>query len=244
MKAKKVNLSANVAEQVKESAKTKGAKVANSENSMKVQPTKKEMKQTFTSYICSKEEISVSKFFRLFQSFKADSPKEYNEFISAYNLNLNTEYSFDWFKANCPKDENGNFAKWTKVGEKVQANEKQEYNRTGVMGAVYTLVAYTTLKADYMQFMQMFLNVVSEVKRIEREKAKAERDAEKAKRDAEKAKKQAERNLKAANEIYTEISDLAKDFSLPFETAIQVYAKTKKMNVSPELKAILLKKAA
>lgn len=241
---KNVNVSVEIANVVNESKKTKGAKVANSENSMKVTPTKKEMRQTFVSYICSKEEISVSKFFRLLHQWKADNVEEYKAFISAYNLNLGIDYTFDWFASNCPKDENGNFAKWTKVSEKVCANENEAYNRKSDKGVIYTLVAYTTLRADYIQFMQMFLDVVHEINRKQREADKAKREAKKAKEKAEKERKQAEKNLKAVNEIYGEIADLAKDYSLPFETAVNIYAKTKKMTISAELKAMLLEKAA
>lgn len=238
---KKVNVQTEVAETIKVSNKTKGTKVSNSENSMKLQPTKKDTKQSFTSYIVSKEQISVSKFFRLLQSFKVDSPLQYADFCSAYNLNLNETYSFDWFVANCPKDENGTFAKWTKVNDKVVANKNEAYNRKTEKGIVYTLVPYVSMKADYMQFMNMFLNVVNEVKRIEREKLSAERKAEREKVKAEKEKAQNERALKAVNEVYNEIVALSEKFRIPFETSIEVYATTKKMNVSKELKAVLMK---
>lgn len=238
---KKVNVQTEVAEAMNVSNKTKGTKVSNSENSMKLQPTRKDTKQTFTSYIVSKEQISVSKFFRLLQSYKVESPLQYADFCSAYNLNLNENYSFDWFVANCPKDENGIFAKWTKVSEKVLANKNEAYNRKTEKGIVYTLVPYVSLKADYMQFMQMFLNVVAEVKRIEREKLAAERKAEKEKAKAEREKAQNEKALKAASEVYAEILDLSNKFGMPFETSLEVYATTKKMNVSKELKAVLMK---
>lgn len=238
---KKANVQTEVAEAMNVSNKTKGTKVSNCENSMKLQPTRKDTKQTFTSYIVSKEQISVSKFFRLFQSFKKDSPQQYADFCSAYNLNLNDDYSFDWFVANCPKDENGTFAKWTKVSDKVKANENEAFNRKTDKGLVYTLVAYVSLKADYMQFMQMFLNVVNEVKRVQREKLLEERKAEREKAKAEREKKQTEKALKAANEVFDEVVALSTKFNIPFETAIEVYATTKKMNVSKELKDVLMK---
>ena len=241
---KKTNVQVEVVEAMNVSNKTKGTKVSNSENSMKLQPTKKETKQTFTSYIVSKEQISVSKFFRLLQSFKADSPLQYSDFCTAYNLNQNETYSFDWFVSNCPKDENGTFAKWTKVSEKVQANKNEAYNRTTEKGVVYTLVPYISLKADYMQFMNMFLGVVSDLKRKERERLSAERKAEREKAKAEKEKKQAEKALKAANEVFDEIKGISEKFSLPFETAMNVYAASKQMNISSELKEILMKKQA
>ena len=144
---KKANVKANVAESVNAAKANKGFKVANSENATDLIPTKKQTKETFISYICSKEEISISKFFRLFQSFKADSPKHYIEFCNAYGLSVETEYSFEWFVTNCPKDENGKFAKWVKVNENHKANEKSEFNRTTEKGVQYTLVAYSCLRS-------------------------------------------------------------------------------------------------
>lgn len=240
---KKVNVNAAVAESMKASNKTKCSKVANSNNSMKVQPTRKETKQTFVSYIVSKEQISVSKFFRLLQSWKTEDINGYNNFISAYNLNLNENYSFEWFVANCPKDENGVFAKWVKVSEKVAANKNESYNRKTEKGVIYTLVPYVSLKADYMQFMQMFLNVVNETKRLQREKAAAERKAEKEKAAAAAAAKQHEKNLKAVNEIFTDVAKLANDYNVPFATAISIYESVKKSSYSKDLKDMLLAKA-
>ena len=240
---KKVNVNVAVAEAMNESVKTKGAKVANANNSMKVVPTKKEMKQTFVSYIVSKEQISVSKFFRLLQAWKAESTNAYNDFISAYNLNLNENYSFEWFVANCPKTEDNSFAHWVKVNEKVVANKNEKYNRKTEKGVVYTLVPYITLKADYMQFMQMFLHVVNEIKRLQREKVAKEKAEAKAKAKAEAEKKQHEKNLKAVNEIFAEIEKLAKDYNVPFATAISIYESVKKASYSNELKQMLLAKA-
>lgn len=240
---KKTNVDVAVAQAMNESAKTKGAKVVNSNNSMKVQPTKKDTKQTFVSYIVSKEQISVSKFFRLLQNWKSEDVNGYNDFCTAYNLNQNEIYSFDWFVANCPKDENGNFAKWVKVSEKVVANKDESYNRKTEKGVIYTLVAYQSLKADYLQFMQMFLNVVSNVKRLQREKVAAEKAAEKAAAAKAAAKKQHEKELKAVNEIFTEIENLTKGYNVPFSTAISIYESVKKANYSKELKEMLLAKA-
>ena len=240
---KKTNVNVVIAENMNESVKTKGTKVANANNSMKVVPTKKEMKQTFVSYIVSKEQISVSKFFRLLQAWRKESTNAYNDFISAYNLNLNEDYTFEWFVANCPKTEDNSFARWVKVNEKVVANKNDMYNRKTEKGVVYTLVPYTTLKADYMQFMQMFLNVVNEIKRLQREKIAKEKAEEKAKAKAEANKKQHERELKALNEIFTEIEKLAKDYNVPFATAISIYESVKKANYSIELKQMLLAKA-
>ena len=228
MKGKNVNVSANVAESMNESAKTKGAKVSGKAvTSQTNAPTRKETKLDFISYIHGKEQISVSKFFRLLNDFKVEYPQRYSEYCSAHNLNLSFDYSFSWFSANCPKDENGMFAKWVKVSEKVSKNLDDTYNRITEKGVVYTLVAFNTSRANYEQFLPIFLSVVSELKRIEREKAKAEKAKEKA--------------LKSAKEIYTEVSEISVTNGIPFETALQVYATIKKLNVSEELKAVLAK---
>lgn len=238
---KNVNVSVNVAEVITESAKTKGAKVGKVENCMNVAPTRKETKLDFISFMVGKEQISVSKFFKLFNEFRKDFPQRYSNYVTAHNLNLNETYDFSWFSANCPKDENGNFAKWVKVSEKVAKNENDNFNRTTEKGIIYTLKAFNTSKANYEQFLPIFLSVVSELKRIEREKAKAQREKEKAEKEREKQKAAKEKALKAAKEIYSEIENLSKDFSLPFETAMKVYATTKKIQLSSELEKVLQK---
>lgn len=242
--SKKVNLSVNVAEQVQESAKTKGAKVSNSVTSMSVAPTKKETKANFISYLVSKEEISVSKFFRLFNEFKVDEPLKYAEYISAYKLNLKVDYTFDWFKANCPTiNVNGKetFAYWKKVSESTPANEKAEYNRITEKGVTYTLVPYVTLKADYTQFLSMFLAVVANVNRLQREKEQAEKKAQKAKEQAEKEQKQAQKAVEQAETIFKEVSEISVKNSIPFAIALNVYTSLKGVKVSEQLTAILEK---
>ena len=229
MKANK-KVTAETAEQMKESKTSKGFKPSKSENTMLAAPSRTETKKTFVSYIVSKEEISISKFFRLFASFKSDNESQYKEFISAYKLNLNETYDFNWFMTNCPKDENGNFAQWKKVSEKFPKSEKSEFNRKTAKGVEYTLVAYNTMKADYTQFISVFMNVVHEIKRIQSEKAAAE--------------KENERNLKAVNEIFSEIQKISNDYSVPFETAVSIYENVKKANYSKELKSLLSAKAA
>lgn len=239
---KKVNANVNVIESVKTAKISKGCKVVNAENANNISPTRKQTKEIFISYICSKEEISISKFFRLFQTFKTDNPIQYSEFCTAYGLSVEIDYSFEWFVANCPKDGNGKFAKWVKVNENHKANEKAEFNRTTEKGVQYTLVPYVCLRANYEQFMLMFLGVVSEIKRLKREKEAAKRKEEKAAKEAERAAKQNERLLKAVSEMFAEIDALSKEFSLPFDTGVSVYAKTKGFAVSPELRAMLLQK--
>ena len=71
---KNVNVSVNVAEAINESAKTKGTKVGKAETCMNVPPTRKETKLDFISFMVGKEQISVSKFFKLFNEFKYEYP--------------------------------------------------------------------------------------------------------------------------------------------------------------------------
>lgn len=243
MKANK-KVTAETAVQMNESKNSKGFKPSKSENTMLVISSRTETKKTFVSYIVSKEEISISKFFRLFASFKSDNENQYKEFISAYKLNLNETYDFSWFISNCPKDENGNFAQWKKVSEKYPKSEKAEFNRKTAKGVEYTLVAYNTMKADYTQFISVFMNVVNEIKRIQSEKAAAEKAAKKAAAEKAAAEKENERNLKAVNEIFSEIQKISNNFSVPFETAVSIYENVKKANYSKELKSLLLAKAA
>ena len=244
MGTKKVNVSVNVAESINESVKTKGAKISNCVTSQTLAPTRKETKLDFISFMVGKEEISVSKFFKLFNEFRIEFPQRYSNYVSAHNLNLNKVYDFKWFVSNCPKDENGNFAKWVKVSEKVVKSDNDDFNRTTEKGIIYTLVAFNTSKASYEQFLPIFLSVVSEMKRIEREKAKAEREKEKAEKAKEKEKAAKEKALKAAKEIFAEIESLSNQFSLPFATAMKVYATTKKLQLSTELEKVLNKMKA
>lgn len=241
---KNVNLSAEIAQSMNESKVSKGAKVSNSVTSMNVTITKKETECDFISFVVSSEEISVSKFFKLFNEFKTKFPLRYANYISTHKLNLETNYDYLWFKENCPKikvGENEMFAKWVKVTEKVTANKNESYNRKTEKGVIYTLVPFQVMKANYEQFLTMFKFVVSDLQRIERERLSAERKAEREKKQAEKEKKQAEKALKAANEIFAEIESISAKFNIPFETALSIYASTKKMNVTDELKSILLK---
>lgn len=236
---KKANVTTEVAQAMNESTKVKGAKQGKAVTSMSNAPTKKEVKQDFISFIVSNEEISVSKFFKLFAEFKVKHPQRYANYCTANNLNLNTEYSFTWFAEHCPKDANGNFAKWVKVSEKVAKNENEAYNRTTEKGVTYTLVPFNTNKASYEQFLPLFQFVVADVKRIEREKARKEREAEKAKEKARKEKEQAKKLKEKANELFADIMEVSSKYSVPFETAVNIYASIKKINLSKELKDIL-----
>lgn len=133
-------------------------------------PTRKETRARFISYICSSEQISINKFFKLFNTFKAEDPEGYKEYISARKMDLNIDYTFEWFKNNCPTIE-GNFAKWVKVTEKVKANEKTEYNRLTAGGVKYTLVSYNCYRANWEQYETILNDVVKEVRRIAKENA-------------------------------------------------------------------------
>ena len=240
---KKANVNAETAQSMNESTKVKGFKPSNSVTTQTVAPTRKETELDFISFIQSEEQISVSKFFKLFESFKVKYPQRYSNYCSAHGLNLNETYDYSWFEANCPRNENSLFSKWVKVSEKVSANKKAEFNRTTEKGVTYTLVPFDTSKASYEQFLPIFLSVVSNMKRIEREKVKAEREAEKAKAKKEAEKKQHEKNLKLIDSLFAEITALSKDFGLPFETAISVYERTKGANYSKELRSMLVAKA-
>lgn len=241
MKATNVNV--ETAQSMNESTKVKGFKPSNSVTSQLNVPTKKETKLDFISFIQSEEKISVSKFFKLFESFKAKHPMRYSNYCAAHGLNLNENYNYSWFETNCPRNENNLFSKWVKVSEKVAANKKAEFNRITEKGIVYTLVPFDTSKASYEQFLPIFLSVVSNMKRIERERIKAENDAKKEKAKKEAEKKQNEKNLKLVDTLFAEITAISKDFSLPFETAISVYERSKGANYSKELRTMLLSKA-
>lgn len=238
---KNVNVSAEIAQTMNESKVSKGAKVSNCVTSMNKVQTKKEVNSDFMSFVQSEEQISVSKFFKLFNEFKVKHPQRYSNYCSVHKLNLNETYDFIWFKEHCPINESGLCSKWVKVSEKVSANKNETYNRKTEKGVLYTLVPFDMSKASYEQFLPIFISVVSDVKRIEREKQAEIRKAEKEKAEKEKQKKQAEKALKSAKEIFESVLEISEKNSIPFETSLQVYASIKKMQVSTELKEILSK---
>lgn len=156
---------------IKESKNVKGFKVANSENSQILKPKLSETKNVFISFIRNKEEIGLNKFFKLLQGFKEENPNGYKEFLFSANLDLNTEYTFKWFSENCPYMEiNGKkeFAKWVKVTDKNPLNKNSEYNRITEKGINQTLKPYLCIKANYEQFLSMFMDVIREIKRKKR----------------------------------------------------------------------------
>lgn len=175
---------------VQESNNTKGFKPANAVTSQSVtKPKFSEAKSRFINFVVKREEIGISKFFKMFAEFKAADIKGYEDFLVAKNLDFNTDYSFNWFIANCPTMEiagKKEFAKWVKVSDKVPANENAVYNRTTAKGVQYTLVPYLCTKANWEMYLTMFTNVISEVKRKQREKEAAYKAKEKA-ANAEKA---------------------------------------------------------
>lgn len=237
---KKANVQTEVLEVMNESKKTKGAKISNSVNSTSVQPTRKETKANFVSFIVSKEEISISKFFRLLNEWKAEQPLQYSEYISAHKLNLQTDYTFDWFKTNCPTNEKGLFSKWTKVSESVLANKKEEYNRVTEKGVIYTLIPFNTSKANYEQFLNVFISVVTEINRIEREKKAKERKKERESKQREKEAKLEKKLTEKAKDIFEEIEKVSMTNSIPFELALNVYSSLQKTPISENLRNILL----
>lgn len=241
---KKVNLSAEIAQSMNESKVSKGAKVSNSVTSMNVTITKKETECDFISFVVSNEEISVSKFFKLFNEFKIKFPLRYANYISTHKLNLETTYDYIWFKENCPKikiGENEMFAKWVKVTEKVSANENESYNRKTEKGVMYTLVPFQVLRANYEQFLTMFKFVISDLQRIERERRSAERKAEKDAKQAEKEQKQMIKAIEQAETIFKEVSEISANNSIPFDTALKVYTSLKGVKVSDKLLFVLEK---
>ena len=156
---------------IKESKNVKGFKVSNSENSQILKPKLSETKNLFISFIRNKEEIGLNKFFKLLQGFKEENPNGYKEFLFSANLDLNTEYTFKWFSENCPFMEiNGKkeFAKWVKVTDKNPLNKNSEYNRVTEKGINQTLKPYLCIKANYEQFLSMFMDVTREIKRKKR----------------------------------------------------------------------------
>lgn len=171
MKTNKVNASVETMQSINESKQTKGFKVANSQTSQMQKPKLSETKSAFISFIRNKEEIGLNKFFKLLQGFKEENSSAYADFLASANLDFATEYSFKWFSANCPTMEiNGKkeFAKWVKVTDKYPKNEKEEYNRETEKGVQQTLKPYFCVRANYEQYLSMFMDVIREIKRKKR----------------------------------------------------------------------------
>ena len=179
---KKVNTTIEIANTINESKNTKGFKVSNSNNANAIKPKASETKQTFISYVRNKEEITLNKFFKLFNEFKNETPNLYADFLASYNLDFNTEYTFKWFSSLCPSvqvDGKNEFAKWVKVTEKNPKNENELYNRE-INGILQTLKPYKCIRANYEQYLAMFMDVIREQNRIKRAKEKAKKEQEKA----------------------------------------------------------------
>ena len=178
---KKVNVTTEIANVMNECKSTKGFKIANAENANAIKPKASETKQAFISYVRNKEEITLNKFFKLFNEFKNETPNLYADFLVAYNLDFSVEYSFKWFSNLCPSveiDGKNEFSKWVKVTEKNPQNENVNYNRT-VNGVLQTLIPYKCHKANYEQFLSMFIDVIREQKRIKRQLEKEKKAKEK-----------------------------------------------------------------
>ena len=200
MKKQEVKNIENVINEVSNAQTTKGAKQKAKVNSVSVAPTRKETKTRFMSFICSREEISINKFFKLLNAFKAEDINGYNEYLSARKMDSSLDYSFEWFKDNCPKME-GNFAKWVKVNGKNPKNENEDYNRVTENGIEYTLKPYNCFRANWEQYEQILNDVVKDLARIARErkaKAKAEQNE----------KKQAEKKATEIEKLKARLAEL------------------------------------
>lgn len=165
---------------------TKAKKSGKSEQSEAVKVTRKDTRNRFISFVVNKEEIGLNKFFKLFEAFKKEDLDGFKDYLFARNMDTKIDYSFNWFKENCPSivDANGKpqFAKWTKVSEKYSVSKNEAYNRISEKGVMYTLVAYNCYKANWEQYEAMLNHVIANIKRLQREK------------DAEKKRKENEAN--------------------------------------------------
>ena len=200
----KVNASVETMQAINESKQTKGFNVANSQTSQMQKPKLTETKSAFISFIRNKEEIGLNKFFKLLQGFKEANPNGYADFLASANLDFSTEYTFKWFSANCPTMEiNGKkeFAKWVKVTDKNPLNENVAYNRETEKGTFQTLKPYYCIRANYEQYLSMFMDVIREIKRVKRLQDKKKKDEEKQANAEKQAKAKAERIAKLQLEL-------------------------------------------
>lgn len=207
MKTNKVNANVETMQAINESKQTKGFKVANAQTSQMQKPKLSETKGAFIAFIRNKEEIGLNKFFKLLQGFKEENPNGYADFLASANLDFATEYTFKWFSTNCPTMEiNGKkeFAKWVKVTDKTPLNENTDYNRETEKGAMQTLKPYYCVRANYEQYLSMFMDVIREIKRIKRLKEKAQKEAEK----QANAEKQAKAKLDKIAKLQAELAKL------------------------------------
>lgn len=221
MKKQVVKNVENVANQVANAkgVTTQSAKPAPAETANESKPTRKDTRGAFLQFIVSREEIGLNKFFKLFAAFKSENPAAYGEFLAARNLDFATDYSFAWFKANCPSiEENGKqeFARWRKVTDKQPANENPAYNRVSEKGVMYTLVAYHCTRANWGQYESMFNDVLREIARLKREKEKARKEKEKA-----------ETAQKLADKRALQLGELLKKMNLTKDEAIKAFEKAK-----------------
>ena len=202
--AKNVNANVETMQVINESKQTKGFKVANAQTSQMQKPKLSETKSAFISFIRNKEEIGLNKFFKLLQGFKEENPNGYADFLASANLDFSTEYTFKWFSANCPTMEiNGKkeFAKWIKVSEKNSLNKNVDYNRETEKGTFQTLKPYFCVRANYEQYLSMFMDVIREIKRKKRLQEKAQREAEKQANAEKQAKAKADKIAKLQAEL-------------------------------------------
>ena len=193
----------------------KSGKQRKAENSTTLQAVgKAETRARFMAYITSSEQMGLNKFFKLFNAFKASDPEGYAEYLAARKMDVSIDYTFEWFKCNCPSLD-GTFAKWVKVTDKNPANEDNQYNRRTAAGVQYTLIAYNCFRANWEQYERILNDVVREVKRLQNERtaiATAQRKEAAAKEKAEKAalleKKKAAAKAKELEKLTRRLKEL------------------------------------
>jgi hypothetical protein len=224
---------------VKESNDTKGFKPSNAVTSQNVKPKFSEAKARFINFVVKREEIGMSKFFKMFAEFKANDIKGYEDFLVSKNLDFATDYTFKWFTSNCPTmlvNGKKEFAKWVKVSEKNPLNENELYNRTSEKGTQYTLKPYLCTKANWESYLSMFTDVINEVKRLQRVKAAEKAAIEKAANESKKALKSLDKHFKGAMEFVSTFPDLE------MSKAVIMYAKAN--NLSEAVVKAIIEKAA
>lgn len=162
---------------------TKSKKSGKPVQSESVAVTRQSSKERFIAYVCTKEEIGLNKFFKLFEDFKLDDPSGFKDYLYARKMDINVNYTYKWFSLNCPaiKDVSGKkkFARWVKVTDKNPKSENPEYNRISLTGVEYTLKPYNCFKASYEQYEAMLNHVVREMRRREKESEAAQKANEK-----------------------------------------------------------------
>lgn len=205
---KKINATPSVTEQIINTVsnnavkcKTKG-KVNQSANAS---VTRRDSKDLFIAFIRNKEEIGLNKFFKLFEAFKNDDPNGFKDYLFARKMDINVDYTYKWFAANCPSiadvDGKKSFAKWVKVTDKHPKSDNPEYNRVSATGVQYTLQPYNCFRASYEQYEVMLNHVVSNIKRVQKEQAAVRKAKENEARKEDLIKRKKERIARAQAQL-------------------------------------------